>query len=172
MALGESIKKAIPWIEPILDYFDWRKRIIALVIAGAIAGWSFMKGLPWPVIVTVAFSMLVMVAYALVFPAIVKIAHVGYHPRPNVEIWKHKKHFLLYEAACLLADTVPERVEDRMSADARAWLVVLADAVSAGEMKSNYEDGNQRPMMYTRVPRSELQAFCKAHHRSPEFLSD
>jgi hypothetical protein len=63
MALGESIKKALPWVEPVLDYFGWKKRVVAIVAPVGVAGWSFVKGLPWPVIVTIAFSMLVMVAY-------------------------------------------------------------------------------------------------------------
>jgi hypothetical protein len=42
-----SFTKAVPWVEPVLDYFDWKKRLVALVAGLAIAVWSFVKDLPW-----------------------------------------------------------------------------------------------------------------------------
>src|SRR5665213_3222417 len=130
MALGEGIRKAIPWIEPVLDYFDWKKQVVAVVAALALAGWSFVKGLPWPVIITVGFAVLVMTAYALAFPAFLKLVNVGVEPKPKPEIWKTKKQYSLSQAAILLADTI-----NFSNPDAQAWFFQLCDAINDGEMK-------------------------------------
>ena len=68
--IRDKIVHAIPWIEPILDYFDWRKWVVVLLAGVVLAGWSFVKDLPWPVIVVLAFAATVHVAYALMFPAL------------------------------------------------------------------------------------------------------
>ena len=72
-AIRDSVTKAAPWIKPVLDYFDWKRRLAALVAGVAIAVWSFVKDLPWPIVVTLAIVMVVVVAYALVFPAFLKL---------------------------------------------------------------------------------------------------
>lgn len=180
MSLGESIKKAIPWIEPVLDYFDWRKRVVAVFAAIGVAVWSVMKGLPWPAIVTMAFAMLVAMAYALVFPAFLKIVHVGYQPKPKPDIWRHKKKFELYQAAALLADAVPVESDSNMNPDAKAWYDQLIDAVRDREIvrlpglfddQHTYDDG-YHPYENTIISKDEFRKFCNARGRSPEFLSN
>ena len=180
MALGESIKKALPWIEPVLDYFDWKKRVVAIVAAIGVAGWSFVKGLPWPVIVTIAFAMLVMVAYALVFPAFLKVANIGYQPRPDANIWKHKKQYELYQAAALLANQIPTGAAGLMAPDTRAWYEQLRDAISDKEIQritgpyDNQHTFNDRYVPYenTIITKAELKKFSDARDRAPEFLAD
>ena len=185
MALGESIKRTIPWVEPILDYFDWRQRVVSVVAAIGMAGWSFVKGLPWPVIVTIGFTVLVMTAYALVFPAIVKMANVGIRERPDPTIWKHSKTFRLFEAACLLADTIPNPNEAYMAPSAVAWLTQLCNALNANEYERVrsldddkahsflQNDGSflYRAHTFSVIHRDELSRFCRDRGRNPEFLS-
>jgi hypothetical protein len=63
----EKITHALPWIAPILDYFDWKKSVTATVAAIIIAGWSFVKDLSGPVIMTLALSILVQTLYSFIF---------------------------------------------------------------------------------------------------------
>jgi hypothetical protein len=183
--ISEKLKKAAPWIEPVLDYFDWRKRIIATAVATGLAGWSVVKGEPWPMVAALGFSMLVVAAYALVFPAFLKLVNVGYQPRPDTQIWKYKKQFQLCEAACLLADTVPVYAESAMNASALAWFVLLCDAVSLGEIErikskldnSHHQLGTDYNYQYlphtgTVISRDILKKFVEARERKPEFLAD
>jgi sensor histidine kinase regulating citrate/malate metabolism len=78
--IKDTITHAIPWVEPILDYFDWRKQVIALVATLVIGVWSFVIELSWPAIIVLAFGMLVSAAYALTLPALIKLIHVGVEP--------------------------------------------------------------------------------------------
>jgi hypothetical protein len=178
MGIRESLAKAVPWIEPVLDYFDWKKRVVALAAGLGIAAWSFVKDLPWPVIVTLGILTVVAVAYALVFPAFIKLVHVGVQPRPNYSIWRHKKGFCLYEAAFLLADREPSRNFALINGDAAAWYVVLVESVKEGETKyvPQPDDGRHtfaggyEPHVDTILDAAELKKFCAARGRDPEFL--
>lgn len=171
-AIRDTIRSAIPWADPLLDYFDWRKRLIASVCAIALFVWSYVRGLPWPVIVVLAFTTLVAVAYGLVLPSLVKLVNVGFQPSPNLDIWKHKKLFKLCEAACLLAGTVPVYQEMSMSADASAWFAQLCDAVKFNEISTI--PPRKGPGAYlgthTEIDKEELKKFCEKRERSPEFL--
>jgi hypothetical protein len=87
--LREKIRHALPWVDPVIEYFDWRKRIFT-ALAGIVWGaWSFMSGLAWPVIVFLVFGAIVLTAYALVFPAVIRLLNIGVKVRPNHNIWKH-----------------------------------------------------------------------------------
>jgi hypothetical protein len=44
-AVRDKIAAIAPWIEPFLDYFDWRKQVVAFVAAVVVAAWSFVKDL-------------------------------------------------------------------------------------------------------------------------------
>jgi hypothetical protein len=123
MGFKTKIIGAIPWIEPVLDYFDWRKRLLALLAGVAVIVWSVVKDLPWPVIVTLGAATVVIIAYGLIFPAFLKLVHVGVNPRPNQSIWKHKKQFALFQAACLLADVEPVRDPAMLGGDVAAGSV-------------------------------------------------
>ena len=178
MALRTKIATAIPWIEPILDYFDWRKRAVALVAAAGVGVWSFMKDLPWPVIFVLGFGMLVLTAYGLAFPAFIKLVNVGVKPRPNYSIWKHKKEFSLIQAAYLLADREPAGTT-LLNGDAAAWYEVLREAIQNKEIihiPSEYDQrhtdlrGKFDPQTYTLIPAAPLKKFCEDRDRFPEFL--
>jgi len=177
-SVREKIAHAAPWIEPILDYFDWRKRVFALAAGLTIGVWSFLKDLPWPVIVVLAFGMLVLAAYALAFPAFLRLVNVGVRPRPNHSIWKHKKEFALIQAAFLLADREPSWNTTALDGDAAAWYEGLYEAIRKGEIKHVPDANDQRhtnadgfqPQMYTLIAASELRKFCAARDRRPEFL--
>jgi hypothetical protein len=176
--IRESIAKAVPWIEPVLDYFDWRKRVIAIIAGAGIAAWSFVKDLAWPAIITLGFAALVLMAYALIFPAFLKLVHVGVNPRPNQAIWKHKKQFVLFQAAYLLADREPNRNAAFMDGDAAAWYELLSEAIAKKEIRyvptmfdpqHTFQDG-YHPHFETPIEASELKKFCEARGRNPEFL--
>jgi hypothetical protein len=180
MGLRDKIAATIPWIEPVLDYFDWRKRVVAIAAGIAIAGWSFVKDLPWPVIVVLGFGMAVFTAYALVFPAFIRLLNVGVQPRPNFEIWKHKAQFQLIQAAYLLADREPNSNPAALSGDPAAWYEVLFEAIQTKKLahiKSPYDDrhtdtfGKFSPETYTLIEGAALKTFCAAKGRHPEFLS-
>jgi len=175
----DKIALSVPWIEPVLDYFDWRKRVIALAAGVILAGWSFVKDLPWPVIVVLTGAAIVIVAYALVFPAFVKLIHVGVDPRPNYSIWRHRKQFGLFEAAYLLADREPIREPAAINGDPAAWFGLLCEAVKHNEIKyvstmydpkHTFQDG-YHPHMDTQLEAVELKKFCEARGRRPEFLN-
>jgi hypothetical protein len=178
--LRDRIAQAVPWIEPVLDYFDWRKRIIALAAGVGLAVWSFVKDLAWPIIVVLGLATVVIVAYGLVFPAFIKLINVGVKPRPNHAIWKHKKDFTLIQAAFLLADREPVPNPAALNSDAAAWYEVLHEAIRKKEIshiRNAYDDrhtdrfGTFDPQTYTLIPLPELKKFCEAHDRHPEFLS-
>ena len=122
--------------------------------------------------------MLVLMSYALVFPAFVKLIHVGIDPRLNSSIWRHRKQFNLVEAACLLADREPVVNPAMLNGDAAAWFVGLCEAIKMNEIKHvpNMFDGQHtfqdgyRPYAETIVDSSELKKYCEARDRSPEFL--
>jgi hypothetical protein len=177
--IRSRIAKAIPWLEPVLEYFDWRKRLVALFAAAIIAGWSYVKDLPWPTIIVLAALMLVTVAYALVFPAFLKIINLGAHPHPNHSIWKHKKQFQLFEAACLLGEQEPTNNFTIMSGDAKAWFAGLKESIRLNEIqyvpglddgRHTYQDG-YHPHQFTVIDRAELKKYCTARGRKPEFLN-
>jgi hypothetical protein len=177
--IKDTITHAIPWVEPILDYFDWRKQVIALVATLVIGVWSFVIELSWPAIIVLAFGMLVSAAYALTLPALIKLIHVGVEPRPNHSIWKYKKRFTLFQAAYLLANREPRADPSLLNGDAAAWYENLREAIMNGEMRRipTAQDGmNTRPDGYhptleTPVEASELKKFCMARGRNPEFLN-
>jgi hypothetical protein len=177
--IRDKLAKAIPRIDPILDHFDWRKQLITLGAAIALAVWSFVTHLPWPVIAVLAGATIVVVAFVLVFPAFVKLIYVGVNPRPNFSIWKHKRQFALFEAACLLADRVPLDDPALMSSDSKAWAGLLIEAVKLGEIKhvatmndrqDNFEDG-YHATLDTLFDAAELKKFSEARGRKPEFLN-
>ncbi|MGB7097364.1 MAG: hypothetical protein WBD95_01160 [Xanthobacteraceae bacterium] len=178
MGLRDKIAAAVPWIEPVLDYFDWRKRFVAIAAGVGLAMWSFVKDLPWPVIVVLGAAAMVIVAYALVFPAFLKLVHVGVEPRPNNSIWRHRKEFLLYQAAYLLADHEPIRDPAALRGDSAAWFGVLHEAVSRKEIAyipsqidGKHTFGNEyHPHFDTKLSAEEVKKFCQARHRKPEFL--
>jgi len=176
----KRIAAAIPWIEPLLDYFDWRKRLLAIVAGVAMGAWSFVKDLSWPAIATLTFATLILMAYAVVFPAFIKLIHVGVTERPNASIWKHKKNFELYEAACLLANQPPTSAYSKMNGDARAWYGLLGEAITTKEIKYVLvsldsrrfdENGEYSPYEHTIITREEFKKFCDTRNRSPEFLN-
>lgn len=176
--IRDKIAATIPWIEPVLDYFDWRKRLVAFVLGLFVAGWSFVKDLPWPIIFFLGFGTLVLAAYALVFPAFIKLINVGVDPRPNYAIWRHRKQFRLYEAACLLADREPVRNPAQIGGDAAAWFGALCEAIRMGEIshmptmydgQHTFEDG-YRPYTETVISAGKLKKFSAARKRHPEFL--
>jgi hypothetical protein len=179
MGLRDKIVSGLPWIEPVLDYFDWRKRVVALVAAIGLAVWSYVKDLPWPVIVVLATASFVIVAYALLFPAFLKLVHVGVNPRPNNAIWRHKTEFAVIQAAFLLADCEPRWDAAALSGDAAAWYGVLSEAIQKKEISyipSDYDarhtdrSGRFTPQTYTLISATELKKFCDARDRHPEFL--
>jgi hypothetical protein len=178
MGFKEKIVGLVPWIEPVIDYFDWRKRLIALTAGIVLAVWSFVKDLPWPVIAVLTGATIVIVAYALVFPAFVKLIHVGVNPRPDYSIWKHRKAFALFEAAYLLADREPIRSPEAMVGSPAAWFGLLCEAISHKEIayvptiydpQHTLKDG-YHPHLDTPIAAAELKKFCEARSRYPEFL--
>ena len=176
----DKIVNALPWIEPVLDYFDWRKRAVALVAAVAIGVWSFVKDLPWPTIIVLGLGTLVLTAYALAFPAFIRLINVGVKARPNHAIWKHRKQFRLDEAACLLADVEPVHSYAAMDGDSKAWLSLLREAVEFQEIKrvignKFHEEehtiaGRYRADEDTIIVADEFRKFCDLRARKPEFL--
>jgi hypothetical protein len=176
MGLKAKIASAVPWIEPVLDYFDWRKRLVAGL---AVAAWSFMKDLPWPVIFVLGFGMIVFTAYGLAFPAFIKLINTGVQPRPNHTIWRHKREFSLIESAFLLADREPNYGSVALSGDAAAWYALLHEAISKKEIANvptdnddRYTDrlGNFNAQPYTLITVADLKKFCEPRERFPEFL--
>jgi hypothetical protein len=103
----ERVRRTIPWIAPVIEYLDWKKSVIAAAGPIIIGVWSIVKELPWPTIITIVFCMFVNSLYLVYLPAFIRIIHSGVRTKPNHEIWKYKRQFQLYEAACLLADTKP-----------------------------------------------------------------
>ena len=178
-SIRERIARAIPWVEPILDYFDWRKRLVALLAGVAIAGWSFVKDLPWPVIVTLGLATIVTVAYGSMFPAFVRLIHVGVNPRPNYSIWKHKKQFSVSQAAYLLADREPVPNPSSIEGDAAAWYAVLYEAIKLKDLQyigastdSRYMfDDGFHAQTFTEITADSLKKFCESKGRKPEFLN-
>lgn len=170
----ERLARVAPWIDPILELLDWKKSIIAAVAALVVAGWSFVRDLSAPVIVTLALTVLVQTLYLLYFPAFLKIIRSGIVVRPDYSIWKHKHRFYLYEAACLLAGASPV-VPAEMDAASEAWLSVLTDAVRDNQLKrliDQYAAAADRfPDEYTSVSAGDLKAFCETKGRKPEFLN-
>jgi hypothetical protein len=86
------------------------------------------------VIAVLALATLVHVAYALVFPAFLRLAHAGVRPKPNYEIWRHKSQFAVIQAACLLADREPTMNPSILDGDAAAWFEVLVEAIQKNEL--------------------------------------
>jgi hypothetical protein len=178
MSVREKITGAIPWIEPILDYFDRRKQVVTFVAAAFVAGWSFVKDLPWPVIVVLAGVTVVHVAYALAFPAFLRLVNIGIKPRPNYSIWKHKKGFTVLQAAYLLADREPAGTTN-INGDAAAWYEGLVEAVRKEEIrhvssafdKQHTNADGFTPQSWNQISAAELKKFCDARGRHPEFLT-
>ncbi|WP_342712006.1 hypothetical protein AAFG13_10980 [Bradyrhizobium sp. B124] len=178
--IRNSIAKAVPWIEPVLDYFDWKKQVISILSGFAMVGWSFVKDLAWPVIVTLGIVTMVTVAYGLMFPAFLKLVHLGVNPRPDHSIWRHRKEFRLDEAACLLANVEPVHSYSVMDGNSKAWLSLLCEAVKLKEIERipdkaqdprNTYGGQYRPDENTIINADQLKRFCTAHGRKPEFLN-
>jgi len=177
--IREKLAHSIPWIEPLLDYFDWRKRVVSIVVGTALTVWSFLKDLPWPVILSIALITTVGTAYATVFPAFVKLINFGVNPRPNYAIWRHKKQFTLLQAAFLLADRQPVFDLTLVKGDAAAWYEVLREALITNELPhvptndrhSVGLDGSFVPQPQTPIEASALKEFCLKKGRRPEFLN-
>jgi hypothetical protein len=179
--IRDGIRRAIPWIDPVIEYFDWKKSVTAAATAIVIGGWSFVKDLPWPVIITLVLSMLVQALYLLYFPAFLKVVHSGVKVRPNHNIWKHKRQFRLFEAACLLADAEPIDKRSQMDGDSRAWYSCLCEAVVLREIQRipsrldaghDHGDGSCTPFEYTVIAAESLKQFSDARKLNPWFLMD
>jgi hypothetical protein len=133
-----------------------------------------------PAFVVLGAATMVIVAYALMFPAFVKLINVGVKLGPNYAIWKHKTQFQLIQAAFLLADREPTFSTAALNGDAAAWYEVLFEAIQTNQMKyipSPYDKqhtdiaGKFSPQSYTIIEAAELKRFCESKHRHPEFLN-
>jgi hypothetical protein len=131
------------------------------------------------VIVTSGLVTVVTIGYALVFPAFIKLVHVGIEPRPNYSIWRHKKRFYLFEAAYLLADREPIANMSFMTGDASAWYALLYEAIRENELPNvrqpidsnfTYVGDGYKPHSETLIEAGELKKFCEKRGRNPEFL--
>jgi hypothetical protein len=178
-AVRDKIAAIAPWIEPFLDYFDWRKQVVAFVAAVVVAAWSFVKDLAAPVIAVLALATLVHVAYLLVFPSFLRLINVGVKPRPNYSIWRHKLDFTVVQAAYLLADREPGGVS-HINGDAAAWYEGLVEAIKKKEIthvRSSYdrqhttEDGFS-PQGWTEIAAEELKKFCASRNRHPDYPNE
>jgi hypothetical protein len=139
-----------------------------------------MKDLAWPVTAFLVFGAVVLMAYALVFPAFIRLINVGAKARPDHNIWKHRKQFRISEASCLLADAEPVYQVLEMDGKSRAWYFLLCEAIKLKEIKyvtSEY-DGERRtgkdgyiPWENTVVTAESLRTFCETRGRGPEFLT-
>lgn len=174
MSIKDKVAAALPWIEPILDYFDWRKTVAAFLVTAALTLWSYAKELPAPVIAVLALATLIHVAYALAFPAFLRLVHVGVNPRPNYDIWRHKSQFALIQAACLLADREPNMNPVVLDGDAAAWFEVLSEAIQKGELDHISRPNAQRngnPQLYTQIEATKLKRFCTRRGLKSRFLA-
>jgi hypothetical protein len=172
--IREWIRRTIPWIEPVIEYFDWKKQITAAGFTVVIAVGAVVKDLPWPIIVAITLMVLVHTMYFLAFPAFLKLVHTGVKARPDNNIWKHKRQFYLFEAACLLADAEPIANLSKMDGDSRAWYSGLCEAVrlkQIGSTPARFPNGRSEPNAHTEVTAENLKAFCEARERKPEFLT-
>jgi hypothetical protein len=132
-----------------------------------------MKDIPWPIIVTIALVVLVDTMYLMAFPDFLKLVHTVIKTRPNHNIWKHKRQFDLFEAACLLADADPISNLSKMDGESRAWYSGLCEAIRLNEfacIPSRFDEDRYTPNEHTGVTAENLKAFCIARGRKPEFL--
>jgi hypothetical protein len=169
--IRDGIRHTIPWIDPVLEYFDWKKQVTAAGVTIIVAGGSIVKDLPWPIIVTITLMVLVHTMYILAYPAFLKLVYTGVKARPDHNIWKHKRQFDLYEAACLLADAEPIPNSSKMDGDSRAWYSGLREAIKLNEIEHIPSGLNiAEPNEHTVITADSLRAFCRARKRLPEFL--
>lgn len=178
LGIGDKIKRVMPWLNPFIEYFDWKKSAIASAVAASLAVWSFVKEQPWPTIIVLALAALVHMVYLIVFPQFIRLLNIGVKERPNSAIWKYKKNFELGQAACLLADINPT-VFGKMNGEARAWLDGLYEAIMLNEIKytPSIFDGNHvvhgkiRPYAEMVIDRAEFKKYSEAKGQKPDFLN-
>jgi len=98
--------------------------------------------------------------------------------KPDMDVWKHKDEFYMYEAACLLDDIRPtSAIQD--GSNAAAWYGALTTAPDKGEIKrvesvrDNYyyfDYGKYNPHAQTMISKEELKRFTEKRGQRPRFL--
>jgi hypothetical protein len=98
---------------------------------------------------------------------------------PDLSAWGLKSEFYLYEAACLFAETSPNRlIEPGSTAD--AWFGILQSELESNKIgriaydtddAMNISRGKYRPTERTKIARGELEKVAAERKVTPSFLS-
>jgi len=160
---------------------------------------TILKGLPWPIVVAVAWSMFVGTVNLIALPAIfIALSKPRTEPNatspkaqpippPVYEAWRHVEKFIVRDAARLWVGIDPSSGARTTEVD--AWIEALCAAIRKGELnfiptklslafaiprKEELERAiqNQRAEANggTTVGRDHLVTFAKAHGYRPKFL--
>jgi hypothetical protein len=186
------IKAVVDWagtVYTVLGFFGGLAVVSSIVVTVGGAIWALLTGVSTPIVIMAAYCTLaggIYLALApLAYQALSRIAEVvtpelvsAIEKTPDIDVWKHKEEFWLYEAACLLADTSPS-VKRVHGTNADAWWTMLATALKRQEIMripSTLDDTNSTfnseyvPHDFTVISKEELVKFALKRKQRPRFL--
>jgi hypothetical protein len=160
---------------------------IAASVGGAV--WAAVTGVPTPIVLMAAFCTVTAGVYLAIAPlayrALSRISAIAatdlgstIENKPDIEVWRHKEEFYLYEAACLFADVRPSPNMVHGS-NAHAWYGALTTALNKREIRRvesaqdnarGYSHGQYHPHSYTLISKEDLIKFADGRDQRPRFL--
>ena len=181
--MGKRIKDIRDWGDSfwtVAKWFGWRKAITSVVFSGVWAAWAVIQGVSLPVIVGMAICLLVVVAFATLFPALYRqLSGSDLIGRGAVRLdhpyWEGVDEFRAYQAACAWVGLEPtSNVPD---GPAYAVLSMIMLALERGQISPSRwphrVSPQEAPQLLTDevyISRSELIRLAEAKGQRPAFL--
>jgi hypothetical protein len=205
MATGQPMWRIIKKAKELWDWISLVWQVVGLigqtafvstlVVTIVVTVAAILKHLPWPLVVAVAWVMVVGMANVVVLFATraslreLRTEQNAPAPKtrpiapPNYEAWRNVERFAVRDAACLWVGIEPR--SQASTPDVDAWIRALCAAISKGELEfepSRSSETNERQRerrirleqsragSMTIVRRDQLAAFAKAKGYHPKFL--
>src|ERR1700730_14204761 len=169
-----SLQSGAKTIGAILSWFGWTSTITSTILAVATGIGAWFESLPYTVIWTCGFTVLVMSTFLIKAPEFYKlIKQAGPNAEPS-EVWQMVPTFYLSQAAFLFAGIEPLGTAYVPQGPAVPWLLMLKDAVLSGEIERipdphqdmhNMVNGEYQPHVGTQVRREQLQKFAEKRNK-------
>src|SRR5579859_2990675 len=128
-AIGDRFKGLVSWASTlwtILGWLGWKQLATSFVLAALGVMSGVMQSVPVCIVLMAAFCVFVAALYLTQIPAFIRtMQKMKPQDRPDPDIWRHLENLTLAQAACLLANVLPQGESQVPSGDAYGWYQVL-----------------------------------------------
>lgn len=135
--LGKRFRDFIANLKSFKDVLDWFglwPLVVALLSSAGFAIWSFLSGLPLPLLIVISSVALIVPPLVVLLAKSARLISGGrVYRKPDLRAWRHVELLRLYEAACLQAGIEPQLPTPK---PACGWLQVFISAAHSGHIES------------------------------------